>query len=191
MPWGRVVMMLGAGVVVVSVVGYLVGLLLNDPTPVCGRYVSYCPSAREEWVSDKRSLMSAGVVAGAFVGWSGLSWRFLSREDGVRKVLSILGLVVLVPVALLSGVLSLTVLNTTCDQGAFMCFSGPEAATVAAVPALCSGALALLLGCGLAWSARPAGRFAGTLGLVIVSGTVVAATCVVVCAVVLSTSWTG
>jgi hypothetical protein len=160
----------------VPTLAYLIGLGLHSADPgTCDNWTGCSASARDQWGWEHGWWPVCGVALGVFVGWVGLVWRPLMGNANVRRVASVLGLVLLVPVTALFGLVASATWNATCSPNSFLCFSGPAAALAFGSPGVLTGALSVLMLLGLIGRDRRAGRVCGTLGLVVCSGLLLAA----------------
>jgi hypothetical protein len=124
--------------------------------------------AGEIWrASDDREAVTALRQPG---GWRCRQWRPISDSPRLRRVGSVIGLIVCVPLTGLLTVVAIVLAGTTCDPNSF-CFGGPQDALVVAVPATYGVALCLLMALALgSRDDRRAGQVSGTLAMALASG---------------------
>ncbi|MEP9363252.1 hypothetical protein ABLE68_09825 [Nocardioides sp. CN2-186] len=161
----------GIAIAVGSLLIFVVGLQLHPPEPVhCAADPVFCPSPRDRWDWATRGWFLGAFLLGVLVAWSGLVWRPISASPQLRRVGSVVGLMLCLPVSGLLVVVAIALAHTTCDPDSF-CFGGREDALAVAVPATYGVALCLLMAIGLAYREDTrTGRVCGTLALCLVSG---------------------
>jgi hypothetical protein len=161
----------GIAVAGASLLAFVIGLYTRSPVPMsCDADPLFCPSERDQWDWATRDWFLGAFMVGLLVAWSGLVWRPISNNLRLRRVGSVIGLVLGVPVTGLLILLVVLLATTTCDPNTF-CIGGTQDALVVAVPATYGTALCLLMAIALgSRDDRRVSQVCGTLGLCLASG---------------------
>lgn len=157
-----------------SLLAFMIGLYTRSPVPMhCAADPIFCPSPRDEWDWATRDWFLGAFMLGVLVAWVGLVWRLVSNSPRLRRVGSVVGLFVCIPVTGLLIVVAIVLANTTCDPDSF-CFGGAQDTLVVAVPATYGAVVCLLMAvCLGSRDDRPPSRVCGTLAVALASGVLV------------------
>jgi hypothetical protein len=160
----------GIAVAGASLLAFVIGLYTHSPVPMrCDADPLFCPSQRDLWDWATRDWFLGAFMVGLLVAWSGLVWRPISDNPRLRRVGSVIGLIVCVPLTGLLTVVAIVLAGTTCDPNSF-CFGGRQDALVVAAPATYGVALCLLMSLALgSRDDRRAGQVSGTLAMALAS----------------------
>lgn len=164
----------GLAIAAASLLTFVIGLYTRSPVPMhCDADPVFCPSPRDRWDWATRDWLLGTFMVGLLGAWSGLVWRPVAASPGLRRIGSVIGLVVCIPVTGLLVLVTIVLANTTCDPNSF-CFGGADDAAVVAVPATYGVVVCVLMAVALgSRHDRPASRVCGTLALCLTSGILV------------------
>lgn len=160
----------GIAVAGASLLAYLVGLHTHATDPIGCRSSFPCPTERDVWSAATRDWFLGAFLLGLLTTWAAIVWRPISTSAGLRRVGSVVVLVVCVPITCVLTIVAFVVAGTTCTDEDFLCFGGPGTALVVAIPAALTGALCVLAAIGLVSEDEHTGRLCGSVAVTALSG---------------------
>ncbi|GAW51999.1 MULTISPECIES: hypothetical protein [unclassified Nocardioides] len=170
-PYRNPALLGGIAVAGASLLAFVIGLYTRSPVPMhCDADPLFCPSERDLWDWATRDWFLGAFLVGLLVAWSGLVWQPVSDRPRLRRVGSVVGLIVCVPLTGLLTVVAIVLAGTDCDPNTF-CFGGTQDALVVAVPATYGVALCLLMAVAIgSRDDRRPSQVSGTLAMALASG---------------------
>jgi hypothetical protein len=163
---------IGGGVLaVVSVVVFFVSLIPFSTEPgTCDAWAACRSSARDQWMWTARPWTVLAVGVSAFVSWWAFAWQPLLNRPTLRKVASIICIVITIPIIAVSLFFAAVLMD--CSGGSWFC--GPELSALAASPALVAGVVMAALIAGLRMKDPARRAQVSTVTLLLISGVFVA-----------------